>query len=134
MRWADHIRRHDRDRDDDRERRDEHQRQHTHEAAARATAERRMDERLRGINEIRQAMSDQARLLLPREEYDLRHKALVARVDAHIERVFADIDELRGKVANMQAERQGVTSTFRVLAAVVTLAVAVLTVVVFVVR
>jgi hypothetical protein len=71
-------------------------------------AEAAVDKRLEGMNEFRRQLSDQAHTFLPRQEYQLRHEALIKR-----------IDDLTGLLTSHMAETQGRTKSLSALGAII---------------
>jgi len=51
-------------------------------------AENASNDRFRGVNEFRQALSDQTATFIPRAEYDTNHKALQKQVDSLFRLVY----------------------------------------------
>jgi hypothetical protein len=140
-RWAEHASHHNQDREDNRERRQEHQRQHRDEAEARGIAEKRMNERLQGMNEFRDQLKDQASAFLPRNEYYTNHKALESKLEttvqgmessleAAIDRVLTVTQTNAKDIADIRSERKGMVSTVRFLVGAIGVVLTVLTIVV----
>jgi hypothetical protein len=59
-------------------------------------AERNMEKRLDGMNEFRNSLSDQSRMLMPRIESEKAHKELSDRVDTLASRLNSRDDRGRG--------------------------------------
>lgn len=61
-------------------------------------------------NEFRGALSDQARELLPRNEYNVQHTALEDRVDINLNRINSMELLLSSLQASMAARKEGISS------------------------
>lgn len=86
-----------------------------------AKAERATEQRLESMNNFRGQLNDMIRTLLPRQEYDVNHKALEDRVDEINKRIevnSARLDVLTGKAG-------GLAQGWTILVAVITMALAV---------
>lgn len=83
-------------------------------------AEAAIEARLKGMNEFRSSLNDIVLTLLPRQEYDVNHRALehqVAELNKRIEIISARLDVLTGKAG-------GIAQGWTILVAVLTMGIA----------
>lgn len=90
-------------------------------------AEAAMERRFQGVNEFRQALSDQTATYLRRDEYVAYHQTLVDKVDGMDSRLDR-IEAASLAITSSRVERRsGVTSSTAVISVIVSVAVATMT-------
>lgn len=88
------------------------------------------EKRFESVNEFRSALSDQARLTMPRSESEALHKATLARNDAEYKTINGRIDNLALRMNAYDAHGQGKQSGWGTIASVIAIATAVVSMIV----